>query len=108
MTVVHYCVCVCYIQVRVPLLLIVGLEDELVPPHHTRELHAAAVSSPLVYMREVPRGTHNDTWAKGGVEYVKWLDEFAMRAEAVVVQESLTQLREALDEATPEESKKEQ
>ena len=61
-------------KVTVPLLLIVGLEDELVPPHHTKELHAAAVNSPLTYIRELPRGTHNDTWAKGGVDYVKWLE----------------------------------
>ena len=92
-------------KVTVPLLLIVGLEDELVPPHHTKELHAAAVSSPLTYIREVPRGTHNDTWAKGGVDYVKWLEEFALRAEAAAVQENLDGLRETLDQA---DSKKDQ
>ena len=98
-------------KVRVPLLLIVGLEDELVPPHHTAELFAAAVHSPLVYTREVPRGTHNDTWAKGGAEYMTWLQEFALKAEAVAVRQSLAGLREALgEEATqrPAESKKEQ
>jgi fermentation-respiration switch protein FrsA (DUF1100 family) len=32
-------------KVRVPIFFIVGLNDEIVPPHHTTKLHEAAISA---------------------------------------------------------------
>ena len=69
-------------HVALPLLLIVGAKDELVPPAHTRLLERAAVASPKVSTREVADGMHNDTWLKAGDSYVAWLKEFVVEAEA--------------------------
>ena len=63
-------------RVRLPLLFIVGLRDEIVPSFHTAQLAKAAVASPSVEVREVAEGTHNDTWVKAGPAYLAWLRAF--------------------------------
>ena len=69
-------------KLTVPLLLVVGLQDEIVPSIHTQLLAKAAVNSPMVTSRNVPNGTHNDTWAKAGAQFVMWLAEFIRDAQA--------------------------
>jgi len=57
-------------QLRVPVLYLAGKEDELVPPYHMQELYeASAKASPCARIHVVERGTHNDTWLKGGKRY---------------------------------------
>jgi hypothetical protein len=34
-------------SVRVPMLFIVGTDDEIVPPHHAKKLHDAATNAPF-------------------------------------------------------------
>jgi pimeloyl-ACP methyl ester carboxylesterase len=75
-------------HVKVPILFVVGLQDELVPPQHTRELQRAAAVAPLVRVLEVPDGTHNDTWAKAGATFVRALSDFFAAAGGAVGERS--------------------
>lgn len=63
-------------NIRVPMLFIVGSEDEIVPPHHAKKLHDAATNAPFKTYHEVYGGTHNDTWLKDGKEYIYTLKGF--------------------------------
>lgn len=63
-------------KVRLPILIIVGLRDEIVPSQHAKLLADAATAAPSVEMREVAAGTHNDTWMKAGESYLTWLRAF--------------------------------
>ena len=63
-------------HIRVPMLLLVSLKDEIVPSHHTRRLKEAAVGAPYVEMHVVEEGHHNDLWLKGGSDYLLWLRDF--------------------------------
>ena len=57
-------------QLRLPVLYLAGKEDELVPPSHMQELYRASSKvSQCARMHVVERGTHNDTWLKGGKAY---------------------------------------
>ena len=57
-------------QLRVPVLYLAGKEDELVPPYHMQELYkASAKASQCARIHVIERGTHNDTWLKGGKAY---------------------------------------
>jgi fermentation-respiration switch protein FrsA (DUF1100 family) len=69
-------------RVCLPLLFIVGMKDEIVPPVHNQMLREAAKRSPRVELRAVPNGMHNDTWIKAGREYVEWVREFVDSAVA--------------------------
>ena len=63
-------------HVRIPILMMVGLRDEIVPSSHTPLLKAAAIRAPSVDLHTVPNGTHNDTWLKAGAHYIVWLSDF--------------------------------
>ena len=67
---------------QVPLLFIIGQRDEIVPPHHSGSLQQAAAAAPLIHVRKVPDGMHNDTWIKAGPDFVRWLGDFIRTAEA--------------------------
>ena len=69
-------------QLSVPLMLVVGLKDEIVPCAHAALLQKAAAASPSVTRREVPDGTHNDTWSKAGPKFLEWFAEFIVTAVA--------------------------
>lgn len=58
-----------------PLLVIHGTDDELVPVAMGRALHAAS-PVPRKQLREVPGGRHNDTYLKAGPAYFQWIREF--------------------------------
>jgi hypothetical protein len=47
---------------QLPLLLMVGLKDELVPPEHTQRLFDAAEHLPHRRMVRFNKGSHNDMW----------------------------------------------
>jgi len=56
-------------DVDVPILFLVGEQDEMIPPSHSQALHSAAKRSPLRLLERFPDGSHNDTWEKGGENY---------------------------------------
>lgn len=62
-------------DLRMPLLVIHGTADELVPFGMGRRIFEAAVA-PDKQFREVPGGRHNDTYLVAGEAYYGWLREF--------------------------------
>eukprot|EP00899_Mesostigma_viride_P015475 jgi/Mesvir1/23929/Mv10704-RA.1 len=60
-------------DIQEPVLLLSGSLDEMVPPHHMKELHRAASNAKLV---EFEQGMHMDTWLKGGKRYWQEMDDF--------------------------------
>lgn len=67
-------------RVRIPMLFVVGGNDEIVPPPHAGRLFEAAIMAPLKQMHQVPTGMHNDTWVKGGKDYIYALKDFIDKA----------------------------
>jgi pimeloyl-ACP methyl ester carboxylesterase len=63
-------------NVRTPILFIVGTHDEIVPFHHTKKLHDCANNAVFKQYHQVEGGTHNDTWLKGGKDYIYALKDF--------------------------------
>ncbi|CAM9169507.1 unnamed protein product [Ectocarpus sp. 12 AP-2014] len=61
-----------------PVLYISGLKDELIPPWHMRALYNASPERSGGGKRifTVKDGTHNDTWERGGLEYLQALRSF--------------------------------
>lgn len=59
-------------------LCVAGLRDELIPPWHMRVLYNASpdVSGGGKRLFTVKDGTHNDTWERGGADYLKALAVF--------------------------------
>jgi len=66
--------------VAAPVLFISGDRDALVPQRMMRRLHDAAAAAPLREFYSVPGGEHNDSFQKGGAEYVLRLLAFMTRA----------------------------
>jgi fermentation-respiration switch protein FrsA (DUF1100 family) len=64
------------VKVRIPILFIVGLNEEVIPPTHTNQLFNAAEYSVFKHKHFVPGGTHNDTWIKGGKDYMFSIKDF--------------------------------
>lgn len=58
-----------------PLLVIHGTADELVPFAMGERLFDAAAAERKQF-RAVPGGRHNDTYLRAGKEYLSWIDEF--------------------------------
>ena len=59
-----------------PMLFLSGLNDELVPPAHMRELKERAMKSVWTQLYTVADGTHNDTWHRGGIAYYRTYRDF--------------------------------
>jgi fermentation-respiration switch protein FrsA (DUF1100 family) len=68
-------------KVRIPMLFVVGTNDEIVPASHTGRLHNAAVLAPFKQIHQVQGGTHNDTWLRGGKDYIYALKDFIEKAQ---------------------------
>lgn len=62
-------------ELRMPLLVIHGTADELVPFAMGRRIFETA-APPEKQFREVPGGRHNDTYLVAGEAYYDWLREF--------------------------------
>eukprot|EP00421_Protoceratium_reticulatum_P015438 CAMPEP_0168386018 /NCGR_PEP_ID=MMETSP0228-20121227/15212_1 /TAXON_ID=133427 /ORGANISM="Protoceratium reticulatum, Strain CCCM 535 (=CCMP 1889)" /LENGTH=289 /DNA_ID=CAMNT_0008399207 /DNA_START=134 /DNA_END=1003 /DNA_ORIENTATION=- len=69
-------------DLEVPLLILSGEKDEMIPPWHSRVLHQRAEKSPLKRCVAFPEGTHNDTWEKGGDKYWEAQDAFLKESSA--------------------------
>ncbi|KDO27848.1 hypothetical protein SPRG_07121 [Saprolegnia parasitica CBS 223.65] len=61
-----------------PILFLAGEHDELVPPFHMQRLHDLARRSRLRKWHLIARGTHNDSWVKGGSLYFETMRDFIM------------------------------
>ncbi|KAJ4456698.1 putative Serine protease [Paratrimastix pyriformis] len=62
-------------KIRLPLLVISGRSDEMIPPLMCEKLFSfAGTQRKQLYM--VPQGMHNDTWARGGQKYYEVLRTF--------------------------------
>lgn len=68
-------------KIRVPLLLVHGARDCLIPVHHSRQLYAAAHNPKKLAI--LPRGDHNDLYDWGAFERV---DDFLESLEPKPVQ----------------------
>lgn len=70
-----------------PMLFISGKLDTLIPPVHMSKLHSLAATSPnassIVEFVQIPSGTHNDTWMKGGHHYIDAIRSFMEKALAL-------------------------
>ena len=62
------------------MLFIVGLNDEIVPPPQVNRLYEAAKSAAFKQIYQVPNGMHNDTWFKGGKDYIYAIKDFIDKA----------------------------
>jgi hypothetical protein len=72
-------------------MLFVGdTNDEIVPAPHIRRLHDAAVLAPFKQIFMVQGETHNDTWLKGGKDYIYALKDFIDKCQEYHLQQ-LTQ-----------------
>ncbi len=67
-------------NVKVPLLFIVGLNDEIVPPTHVQRLFDSARGAAFKSIYQVAGGMHNDTWFKGGKDYIYSIKDFIDKA----------------------------
>ncbi|XP_057969749.1 alpha/beta hydrolase domain-containing protein WAV2 isoform X2 [Malania oleifera] len=64
-------------QIRQPILLLSGLQDEMVPPSHMQMLYAkAAAQNKQCIFVEFPTGMHMDTWLAGGDHYWRTIQQF--------------------------------
>ena len=61
---------------RIPILLVSGQADELVPPAHMRALAAAVPSDVACTLHAVPAGEHNTTFYTGGAAYYAAFGKF--------------------------------
>lgn len=62
-----------------PMLFISGLQDELVPPAHMKQLSRLATRSAWPQLYTVADGTHNDTMFRGGIAYLRVFRAFLER-----------------------------
>mmetsp|Transcript_1963 Transcript_1963/g.3528 ORF Transcript_1963/g.3528 Transcript_1963/m.3528 type:complete len:300 (-) Transcript_1963:336-1235(-) len=59
-----------------PILFLSGLQDELVPPSHMKQLYTTSKASSYRKLEVFATGRHNDTWMRGGVAYYAAIREF--------------------------------
>ncbi|XP_057768200.1 alpha/beta hydrolase domain-containing protein WAV2 isoform X1 [Salvia miltiorrhiza] len=70
-------------EVKQPILLLSGLQDEMVPPSHMEMLYAkAAARNQQCLFVEFPTGMHMDTWLAGGDRYWRTIQEFLEKTVA--------------------------
>lgn len=67
-------------KLEVPMLFIMGLQDELIPNSQMQKLYHAAVNAKFREKHEVHSGSHNDTWAKDVNEYFAQINRFIGKA----------------------------
>jgi len=69
-------------KLTLPVLYLAGLRDELVPHSHMRELFETTTKSRLPKIHLIKRGTHNETWLKGGQAYWDAIKSFMAEAQS--------------------------
>jgi fermentation-respiration switch protein FrsA (DUF1100 family) len=68
-------------KVTSPILFVRGMQDEIVPNDHTERLFKAATSSKFKTEYKVANGCHNQSWLKGGDEYIVAFNDFFKRCD---------------------------
>ncbi len=63
-------------KIKVPILLIMSLLDELVPSSHMRKLKELAIESSRVDEIIIERGKHNDNWFVDRHKYFSGIKRF--------------------------------
>lgn len=56
-------------SLKVPVLVLTGEKDEMIPPWHSRVLYESAIASSDRRRESFAEGSHNDTWERGGKRY---------------------------------------
>jgi len=69
--------------VKIPILFLIGSNDEIVPAAHNNRLHDAAILAEFKTIYVVQGGTHNDTWFKGGKDYIYAVKDFIDKTQEV-------------------------
>lgn len=64
-------------DLAVPLLIVHGERDELIPVEHGHRLYEAATEPKSLYL--VPDGRHNDTYVVGGDQYLARITDFVQQ-----------------------------
>ncbi|CAG9328355.1 bem46_1 [Blepharisma stoltei] len=67
-------------EIKIPVLFISGVRDELIPHGHMIELKQAARQAKFTDWKLVKDGEHNTTWWKAGHNYPVWIREFINRS----------------------------
>lgn len=67
-------------KLTLPVLYLAGKSDELVPHNHMLELLQLTTKSRLPRIHVIKRGTHNETWLKGGQAYWDAIKDFMAEA----------------------------
>lgn len=75
-------------QVRVPILLIVGTGDEIIPTNHSWKLYEAATQAPFKELHLVPGGMHNDTWQLSGKDYLHAVRMFLIKTRTFAIKQA--------------------
>jgi len=75
-------------DIEVPMLFLTGQKDEMIPPDHSKALHARADKSKLRRNIFFAEGSHNDTWEKGGDEYWEVQEAFLKDCLALAPQKA--------------------
>ncbi|CAJ1935401.1 unnamed protein product [Cylindrotheca closterium] len=68
-------------KLTLPVLYLAGRRDELVPHSHMLDLFKATTKSRLPKIHIIKRGTHNETWLKGGQAYWDAIKSFMAEAQ---------------------------
>jgi abhydrolase domain-containing protein 13 len=75
-------------QQQVPILLLAGAKDELVPHSQMHQLYTIAkeacitttTNKDIIRIHVIPNGTHNESWVQGGSEYWDAIRSFMIAA----------------------------
>ena len=65
--------------VKVPVMVVHGAEDEIIPVDMGRRVYGAAPEPKVLYI--IPGAHHNDTYLLGGTEYFRRLKDFIHRSQ---------------------------
>jgi len=84
-------------KIKAPICFISGLDDQLIPPLHTKNLFDASTAAAWKQIVEIENGTHNETWSLGEEKYFSGLKEFMDRC--------LTEYKPAVPETVKVEEK---
>ena len=68
-------------KLKVPLLIIHGSDDEIIPVEMGRRLYAAAREPKELYI--IPGAHHNDTYVVGGQDYFERLKSFINQPKTI-------------------------
>jgi len=63
-------------SIKVPIQFVSGLQDEIVPAIHVKQLFDLAKAAEFKEFLPIETGMHNDTWFKGGEDYNGTLNLF--------------------------------